>query len=91
MTKEQRNLKGIKGTNKGGKLKQLTICHLMFLKNGLMQDGVKSIFYIHLKQHPIGVDIQNGLNTMDHCFTTTPNHHVKLMWQHVKIEHVTKL
>jgi hypothetical protein len=80
MTREHRNLKGIKETNKGGKLRQLAIFHSMFLENGLMRDGVKNICCIHLKQHPIKVDIQNGLNTMDHCFTTTPNHHVKLMW-----------
>jgi hypothetical protein len=91
MIKEQRNLKGIREMNKGGKLKQLATHHLMFLKDGLMRDGFKSIFCIHLKHHPIGVDIQNGLNTMDHCFTTTHNHHVKLMRQHVKIKHVTKL
>jgi hypothetical protein len=34
MTKEQRNLKGIRETNKGGKLKQLATCHSMFLKDG---------------------------------------------------------
>lgn len=77
--------------NKGEKLKQLATCHSMFLKDGFTRDGVKSIFCIHLKHHPIGVDIQNGLNVMEHCFTTTFNHHFKLMWRHVKIEHVTKL
>jgi hypothetical protein len=30
MIKEQRNLKGIRETNKGGKLKQLATHHLMF-------------------------------------------------------------
>jgi len=91
MTKKQKNLKGIREMNKGEKLRQLATCHSMFLENGLRQDGVKSICCIRMKHQSIEVDIQNELNTMDHCFTNTPNHHVELMWQHVKIEHVTKL
>jgi hypothetical protein len=44
-----------------------------------MQDGVEGFCYIHLKHHPIMMDIQNGFITMNHCLTTTPNRHAKLM------------
>jgi hypothetical protein len=79
-TKKQKNFKNIRKTNKGEKLRQLAICHSMFLRDGLTRDGVKNICCIHLKHHPIEMNIQNGLNTMDHCFTTTSNPHVELMW-----------
>jgi hypothetical protein len=56
-----------------------------------MQNVVEHVGYIHLKHHLIKVDIQNNLNTMDQCLETTFNLHIKLMQQHVKREHVTKL
>ncbi len=80
MTKEQRKLKGIKGINKREKIKQIASYCLKLLKNGLTQVGVEVICYIHLKHHTIKVDIQSGLNTMDHCLTTILNFHAKLMW-----------
>jgi hypothetical protein len=48
--------------NKGEKLGQLAPC-LNFLKDGLMWDNVEGVCYIHLKHHPIGVDIQSNSNT----------------------------
>jgi hypothetical protein len=70
----------MKGINKKEKMKKLASCCLKLLKNGLTQDDVEVICYIHLKHHTIRVDIQSGLNTMDHCFTTTFNFHAELMW-----------
>jgi len=61
-------------------MKQLAFYCLKLLKNGLTQDDVEVICYIHLKHHTIKVDIQSNLNTMDHYLTTTFNFHVKLMW-----------
>jgi hypothetical protein len=80
MIKEQRKLKGIKGINKREKMKQLASYCLKPLKNGLTQDVVEVICYIHLKHHTIKVDIQSKLNTTDHYLTTTLNFHVELMW-----------
>jgi hypothetical protein len=77
MTKELKKLKGIKGMNKREKL-ILTSCGSKFLEHGLTQDGVEGIHHIHLKHHLIGADIQNDLNTMDHCFATTFKRHTKL-------------
>jgi hypothetical protein len=79
MPKKQRKLKGIKRTNKKEKIKQLTSCHLKLLKNGPMRDGLKGVQYVHLKHHPIRMNTQSNLNTMDHYFVTTLNHHVELM------------
>jgi RNA-binding protein YhbY len=73
------------------KPKQLASYHSKFLKDGLMQNVVEHIHYIHMKHHLIKVDIQSNLNTMDQYLETTPNHHIKLMQQHVKREHVMKL
>jgi hypothetical protein len=64
---------------------------LKLLKCGLSSDGVESICYIHLKHHPIEMDIQNNLNIMDHYFATTPNHHVDLMHQYVRREQIMKV
>jgi hypothetical protein len=44
-----------------------------------MQDDVKGVRYVHLKHHPIGMDIQSNSNAMDHYFVTTLNHHFELM------------
>jgi hypothetical protein len=84
MIKEQRNLKGMKGTDKMKKLKLLVSFHSKLLKNCIMWDGVKGIHYIYLKHHPIRVDIQSDSNTMDHYPTTTPSCHAELMRQQVK-------
>jgi RNA-binding protein YhbY len=65
--------------NKREKPRQLTSYHLKFLEDGLMQNVVEHIHYIHLKHHLIKVDIQNNLNTMDQCLETTLIHHIKLM------------
>ncbi len=46
MTKEQKKLKGTKGTNKRKKLKQLTSSCSKFLKDGLTQDDVENIHFI---------------------------------------------
>jgi hypothetical protein len=73
------NLKGLKGTNKKEKIKQLASYHSKLLEDGPMQDGVKSVHYVHLKHHPIGMNTQSNLNAMDHYFVTTFNHHVELM------------
>jgi hypothetical protein len=35
--------------------------------------------------------IQSGLNTMDHNFTNSSNHHPKLIWWQVKSKHIMKL
>jgi len=91
MTLEQKKLKGIKRMNKREKLRQLASYHSKFLKDGLMQNVVEHVHYIHLKHHLTKVDIQNNLNSMDQCLKTTPNHHIKLMQQHVKRERITKL
>jgi hypothetical protein len=77
--------------NKREKPRQLASYHLKFLEDGLMENVVEHVCYIHLKHHLIKVDIQSNLNTMDQCLETTPNHHIKLMQQHVKRECVTKL
>jgi len=73
MTKEQRSLKGIKGINKWEKLKQPASHYSKFLEHGFKQNDVENIHYLHLKHHPIKMDIQNNLNTMNQNFTTTPN------------------
>ncbi len=44
---EQKKLKGIKGTNKGEKLKQLISYHSKLLEDGLTQDGVEGVCKIH--------------------------------------------
>jgi RNA-binding protein YhbY len=77
--------------NKREKLKQLAYYHSKFLEDGLMQNVVEHIRYIHLKHHLIKVEIQSNLNTMDQCLKTTLNHHIKLMQQHVKRKHIMKL
>ncbi len=84
MTKEQRNLKGMKGTDKMELLKLLVSFHSKLLKNGIMWDGVEGIHYIYLKHHPIRVDIPNDSNTMDHYLATAPNYHAELMRRQVK-------
>jgi len=57
MTKEQRSLKGIKGINKWEKLKQLASHYSKFLEHGFKQNDVENIHYLHLKHHPIKMDI----------------------------------
>ncbi len=37
--------------------KQLTSWHTKLLENGLMWDGVKYVYHIHLEHHPISIDI----------------------------------
>jgi hypothetical protein len=88
---KQWKLKDIKIMNKGEKIRYLVFHHLKLLKNELMRDGVQSIHFLHLMHHLIGMDIQNNLNNMDQYLTTTPNYHIKLMWQHVRRKHITKL
>jgi len=44
---EQKKLKGIKGMNKGEKLKQLTSYHSKLLEDGRTQDGVEGVYNIH--------------------------------------------
>jgi hypothetical protein len=66
------------------KLKQLASSYSIFVFNDLIQDGVGSICYIHLKHHWIGVDIQSNSNAMDHYFVTTLNRNVELMQRKVK-------
>jgi hypothetical protein len=90
MISEQKKLKGIKRMNKREKSKWLASYHSKLLVDGLMQNVVEHVGYIHLKHHLIKVDIQNNLNTMDQCLETAFNLHIKLM-QHVKREHVMKL
>ncbi len=48
VVKEKRNLLGIKGPNKGEKLKQLTSYDEKFLKDGCFKDGVENICNIHM-------------------------------------------
>jgi hypothetical protein len=48
VVEEKGNLQGIKGLNKGEKLKQLTSCHVKQLKNGSLKNDVESICNIHL-------------------------------------------
>jgi hypothetical protein len=79
MIEEQKNLKAIKKINKRKKLTQLVFHHPKFLKNGLTQDGVESIYNIYLKHRLIKMGFQNALNTTDHDFTTSFNHHPKLI------------
>jgi hypothetical protein len=56
-----------------------------------MWNGVKGVHYIHLKHHPIEMDIQNNLKTINHWLTTTSNYHAELMQQQVKRKHIAKL
>jgi hypothetical protein len=56
----------------------------------MMQDGVEGMHHIHLKHHLIKVDIQNNLNTMDHCFAATFNRHDELMTSERKTHCETK-
>jgi len=46
-----------------------------FLENGLTQDDVENVYNVNLKDHPIRMGIQSGINTMDHGLTTSSNHH----------------
>jgi hypothetical protein len=48
MTKEQRQLMGIKIMNKMKKQRQLASCHMKLLEDGLTRDGLKCICHIHL-------------------------------------------
>ncbi len=48
VAKEKGNLLNIKGPNKRENLEQLAACHVKFLKDGLLGDGVESICDIHL-------------------------------------------
>ncbi len=88
---EQRNLKTIKKMNKGKKLGQLASCFLKLLEHGLMWYDVESICNVYMKQHPIKMGIQGGLNTMNHDLTTFFNCHPKLIWWQVRNKHNTKL
>jgi hypothetical protein len=78
MTKEQRQLMGIKKTNKKEEHIKLASCRTKLFENGLKQDGVKCIHHINLQHHPIGMDIQNNLNIMHHRLTPATNYHAKL-------------
>jgi hypothetical protein len=48
VAKEKGNLLGIKGLNKGEKMKQLTLCHANLLKVGYFGNGVEGICDIHM-------------------------------------------
>ncbi len=48
MVEVKGNMLGIKGPNKGEKLKQLVFCHMKLLKYGSIGDGVESIYNIHM-------------------------------------------
>jgi hypothetical protein len=80
MIKKQRNLNAIKRTNKKEKLEQLASHYMKFLEDGLIRNGVESVYNVYLKHHPIRMGIQSGLNTMDHGLTTSFNRHPKLIW-----------
>jgi hypothetical protein len=74
------NLKAIKRTNKGEKLKQLASHYLKFLEDGITWNGVENVCNVYLKHHPIRMDIQNDSNNMDHGFKNSYNCHLKLKW-----------
>jgi hypothetical protein len=48
MTKEKRQLMGIKIVGKMEKYKQLASYHMKLLENGLTRNGIKCIRHIHL-------------------------------------------
>ncbi len=91
MIEEQRNLKAIQKTNKREKRRQLASYCLKLLKYGLTRDGVERICNVYLKHHPIKINIQSDPNTIDHGFTTSYNHHLKLIWWSMKSKHIMKL
>jgi hypothetical protein len=78
MTKEQKQLMGIKKTNKKKEQIKMAFYYKKLLENGLMKDKIKCIRHIHLQHHPIGMDIKNNLNIMHHRLTPTINYHAKL-------------
>jgi hypothetical protein len=80
ITEEQRNQKTIKIMNKREILGQLTSYCPNFLEDGLMWDGVESIYKVYLKHHLFSMGIQSGSNIMDRGPTTFFNHHPKLIW-----------
>jgi hypothetical protein len=83
---------GIKGPKKKENSKQLNFCYAKFLEYGFPKDGVESICDVHLEHHPIIMDVQCNLNTMNHHFAPMLNCCVtKLMKQQINQENVTKL
>jgi len=76
MIEKQRSLNAIKRMNKEKKLGQLASHCPKLLGDGLMWNGVKSVYNVYLKHHPIKMGIQSGPNTMDHGLTTSFNHHL---------------
>jgi hypothetical protein len=48
VVEEKGNMLGIKGLNKGEKLRQLTSYHMKLLKDGSLGYGVKGICNIHV-------------------------------------------
>jgi hypothetical protein len=66
--------------NKGEKLGQLASRYSKLLEIDFTQNGVKSVYNVHLKHHPIRTGIQNGSDTMYHDFITSSSDHLKLIW-----------
>jgi hypothetical protein len=80
MIEVQKNLKLLKKQTKGKIWDNCPPHCLKFLKNGLKQDNVESIYNVNLKHHPIMMGIQSGPNTMDHNIAISSNHHPELIW-----------
>jgi hypothetical protein len=57
VAKEKGNLLGIKGLNKKKTLKQLPSSHTKFLEDNFYGNGVEGTCNIHLKSHPIRMDV----------------------------------
>jgi hypothetical protein len=93
MTQEQKKFKGIKRMNERERQRQPAFQHSKLLEYGLTQNGVENVCYIHLRHHPINMDIHSNSNIINHYLETTPKfkQHIKLMWQQRRKEHVAKL
>jgi hypothetical protein len=51
--------------NKKEKQKQLAFQHSKLLKYGFTQNDVENVRYIHLRHHPINMDIQRNSNIIN--------------------------
>ncbi len=80
MTKEQRNLKAIKKTNKKKKLGCLVSCCSKFLEHGVVPHGVERVCNVYLKHCPIRMGIQSDPNNMDHDVATFFNCKPEFIW-----------
>jgi len=65
--------------DKKKRVETISSCSMTFLENGLTQDEVICVCHVHLKHHPIEMDIQSNSNIVHHHLTPAHNCLTKLM------------